>query len=97
MGQLLQPRMPTIQRSDPNGEGNIEQIFTRLKFEIFNRNTTEREAARLDLDSGGGECLPHGLGGSIDGEDVSVTHFPDHGSRRRAGPAADLQDAHAAP
>lgn len=87
--------MPSIERADPDSEGEVEQGLTRLKGERFRGNLADAQEAGRDF--GGGVRLGQGdtLRRTVDNKDVPARcdAFADR-LRRGAGRSANLENPH---
>jgi hypothetical protein len=81
--------MTTIESADPDGEHEVVWLLVGLQDEVFDRNVTGTHPARGDL---GGRGARYGRRGPVYGEDVPGNEPGCDRSRRRAGPAPDLDD-----
>src|SRR5690606_5085430 len=84
--------VPSVERPDAGGEGEVERLFTGLELEVLDRDSTKAEAARLDLRRARCLSLCYGPGGSVDREHVAVADAARDLAGGRSGTAADLED-----
>jgi hypothetical protein len=85
----------TVERADPNGEGQVVGSLVWCQLEVLGCDTPDAHPACGDFRRG--ESLDHGntLGRSIDHQHVPITDPLNHGSCRGARRTSNLEDAHA--
>ena len=88
----------TVQRTDPDGDGQIEAFFALGESKCLGGRLPKGEHAVGDLVGGTSLGLIDSGGGAVDGEDEAPALQPERNlPRHGAGTATDLEHAHTRP
>ena len=92
---LLQFRMPSVQRPDAHGEGDVVGLFAGQEDKVLHRHPAVLQMAVRNFSGGAFNGLPDCLLGAVDGQNKTRTYAAGYFPRGRTRATAYLQYTYA--